>query len=142
VTPPRSGPAGTGSGRRQFPARYKLAILDEYDLADREGRSAILRREHLRASLISQWRRQRTEAALAGMFTEPGGQPAWKVHASHVLMEDFTAVAQELGFRGPGHLVRAYMHYMTGRSDALPQRPAQRGNDAKPTGTAAPQSSE
>lgn len=123
MTPPRTGPSAPRPGRRQFPATYKLRILDEYDETDRDGKSAILRRENLRASLISQWRKQRTEAALAGMFTEPGGQPAWKVHASRALMDDFGAVAGELGFRGPGHLMRAYMHYMTGRSDVLPRRP-------------------
>jgi hypothetical protein len=123
MTAPHTGRAAAPAGRRQFPAVYKLRILDEYDQADRDGRSAILRREHLRSQLISQWRRQRTEAALAGMFTEPGGQPAWRVHASHALMQDFGAVAEELGFRGPGHLMRAYMHYMTGRSEVLPGRP-------------------
>jgi transposase len=49
--------------RRVFSAQYKLRILAEYERRDREGRSALLRREGLYTSSISEWRRQREEGA-------------------------------------------------------------------------------
>ena len=42
--------SASGSGRpkrRTFTAEYKLAILEEYDQADSQGRGALLRRERL-----------------------------------------------------------------------------------------------
>jgi transposase len=53
--------------RRVFTAQYKLRILAEYERRDREGRSALLRREGLYTSAISEWRRQREEGALQGL---------------------------------------------------------------------------
>src|SRR6266446_773955 len=50
--------------RRVFSAQYKLRILAEYERRDRDGRSALLRREGLYKSSISEWRRQREEGAL------------------------------------------------------------------------------
>jgi transposase-like protein len=47
-----------------FTAQYKLRILAEYEPRDRDGRSALLRREGLYTSSISEWRRQREEGAL------------------------------------------------------------------------------
>lgn len=40
--------------RRTFTVKYKLAILDEYDRADRTERGAILRRENLYSSLLTE----------------------------------------------------------------------------------------
>ena len=52
--PPKRNPV-----RRSFSAEYKLAILAEYDLASETGeKGAILRREGLYSSLITDWRRQ------------------------------------------------------------------------------------
>ncbi len=45
--------------RRTFTAEFKLAVLAEYDAADREGNGALLRREALYTSHISEWRKQR-----------------------------------------------------------------------------------
>ncbi len=42
--------------------QYKLAILEEYDEADAQDRGALLRRERLLTSHISEWRK----AARAG----------------------------------------------------------------------------
>jgi transposase-like protein len=50
--------------RRQFPASYKLRILAEYETLDRDGKGALLRREGLYTSLISEWRKQRDKGAL------------------------------------------------------------------------------
>jgi transposase-like protein len=53
--------------RRAFSVQYKLRILAEYDRRDRDGRSALLRREGLYTSSISEWRRQRDDGAFNAM---------------------------------------------------------------------------
>src|SRR6266568_4775121 len=53
--------------RRVFSPQYKLRILEEYERRDRNGRGALLRREGLYTSSISEWRRQREEGALQGL---------------------------------------------------------------------------
>lgn len=51
--------------RRVFTADYKLAILAEYDRATEKGeKGAILRREGLYSSLITDWRRQHRQGLL------------------------------------------------------------------------------
>ena len=55
------------ASRRVFSAQYKLRILAEYERRDRDGRSALLRREGLYTSSISEWRRQREEGALQAL---------------------------------------------------------------------------
>ena len=62
--------------RRVFSAQYKLRILAEYERRDRDGRSALLRREGLYTSSISEWRRQREEGALHGLGATRGRPPA------------------------------------------------------------------
>lgn len=52
--------------RRTFTAEYKLGIVAEYDAADRDGRGALLRREGLYTSHISEWRKQRDRGTLTG----------------------------------------------------------------------------
>src|SRR5881396_3335906 len=59
---------------RQYPAAYKLRILEEYEQLDKAGKGALLRREGLYTSLISEWRKQRDKGALAA-FTAPRGRP-------------------------------------------------------------------
>jgi transposase-like protein len=61
--------------RRSYPARYKLEILAEYERLDRDGKGALLRREGLYTSLISEWRKQRDRGALAGLAAKPGRPP-------------------------------------------------------------------
>ncbi len=67
------GVASDGSGRppeknpvrRSFSAEYKLSILAEYDRASETGeKGAILRREGLYSSLITDWRRQHRQGLL------------------------------------------------------------------------------
>ena len=44
--------------RRRFTAEFKQQIVEEYDATDRGGRGALLRREGLYTSHISEWRNQ------------------------------------------------------------------------------------
>src|SRR6266571_7975476 len=62
--------------RRVFSAQYKLRTLAEYERRDRDGRSALLRREGLYTSSISEWRRQREEGARQGLGGTRGRPPA------------------------------------------------------------------
>jgi transposase-like protein len=58
--------------RRTFGAEYKQRILDEYEAATEDGaKGAILRREGLYTSHISEWRRARDAGALAGLAPKP-----------------------------------------------------------------------
>jgi transposase-like protein len=52
--------------RRTFTAEYKLKIVAEYDAADRDGKGALLRREAIYTSHISEWRKQRDRGTLTG----------------------------------------------------------------------------
>ena len=54
------------ASRRRFSAKYKLAILDEYDRLSEPGtKGALLRREGLYSSHLVEWRRARDAGALA-----------------------------------------------------------------------------
>ena len=58
--------------RRNFSAAYKLQALTEYEAATEDGaKGAILRREGLYTSHISEWRRARDAGALAGLDPKP-----------------------------------------------------------------------
>jgi transposase len=61
--------------RRHYPAAYKLKILAEYDRLDRDGKGALLRREGLYTSLISEWRKQRDRGATEALGAK-AGRPA------------------------------------------------------------------
>ena len=51
--------------RRVFPAEYKLSILAEYDRCSESGeKGALLRREGLYSSIITDWRRQHRDGTL------------------------------------------------------------------------------
>lgn len=62
--------------RRVFSAQYKLRILAEYEGRSPVMRSALLRREGLYTSSISEWRRQRDEGALHALDGTRGRPPA------------------------------------------------------------------
>lgn len=77
------GVATDGSGRplrnpvrRSFSAEYKLTILAEYDRCSESGeKGAILRREGLYSSLITDWRRQHRQGLLkAAVGRADGGR--------------------------------------------------------------------
>ena len=60
--------------RRSFTAKYKLQILAETDrAADTGGISAILRREGLYSSALSDWRGQREAGTLGALQPRPRG---------------------------------------------------------------------
>jgi transposase len=78
------GTATDGSGhpphhhpvRRVFTAEYKLAILAEYDACSESGqKGAILRREGLYSSLITDWRRQHRQGLLKAAVGRSDGGP-------------------------------------------------------------------
>lgn len=69
----QDGPGRDGGGRpdpdaksqrRTFTVDYKLAIVEEYDAGNAESRGALLRREGLHTSHISEWRRKRDAGTL------------------------------------------------------------------------------
>ena len=60
--------------RRWYPPKYKLGVLAEYETLDRDGKGALLRREGLYTSLISEWRKQRDRGALEALAAR-GGRP-------------------------------------------------------------------
>ena len=61
--------------RRSYSAKYKAAILAEYDALDRDGRGALMRRKGLYSSLISEWRKQRDKGALDALGKTKGRPP-------------------------------------------------------------------
>jgi transposase-like protein len=69
--PPRRNPV-----RRSFSPEYKLAILAEYDRCSESGeKGAVLRREGLYSSLITDWRRQHRQGLLkAALGRGDGGR--------------------------------------------------------------------
>ena len=78
----RAAPAGVadpelveGPKRRRFSAEYKLRILREAEACSRPGEvGALLRREGLYSSLLSEWRKQREAGSLAAL-SRPRGRP-------------------------------------------------------------------
>ena len=62
--------------RRSFSAEYKLSVLAEYDGASERGeKGAILRREGLYSSLVTDWRRQHRQGLLkAAVGRSDGGR--------------------------------------------------------------------
>jgi transposase len=63
-------------GPRRYSASYKAQILEEYEGLDKAGKGALLRREGLYTSLISEWRKQRDRGALQALAKPAGRQPA------------------------------------------------------------------
>ena len=87
--PATSGPAPAGPGpeveakprRRFFSAAEKLAILAEADTCQRGELGALLRREGLYSSLITDWRRLRAAGQLSGLTPQKRG-PKVDPHAA------------------------------------------------------------
>jgi transposase len=61
--------------RRVFSRAYKLRILAEYERSGRDAKGALLRREGLYTSLISEWRSQRDAGALSRLGPVRGRPP-------------------------------------------------------------------
>lgn len=61
--------------RRSFSAAYKLRILEEADQCTEPGETgALLRREGLYSSSLTQWRRQREQGQLRGLEARKRGR--------------------------------------------------------------------
>ena len=58
--------------RRRFPAEYKARILAEYETLADGDKGALLRREGLYSSLISEWRKQAAPGCGRGLGEEAG----------------------------------------------------------------------
>jgi len=58
--------------RRRFPAEYKARILAEYERLPDGEKGALLRREGLYSSLISEWRKQAAAGAVEGLAKKRG----------------------------------------------------------------------
>jgi len=83
--------------RRSYRARYKLEVLAEYETLDREGK-ALLRREGLYSSLISEWRKQRDKGALEALAAKPGRAPVDPVERDNArLRQRVGRLEEELG---------------------------------------------
>ena len=63
------------ASRRRFTAKYKLRVLEELDRAEPGTQGAILRREGLYSSHISEWRKARREGALTSLGRTRGRKP-------------------------------------------------------------------
>ncbi len=83
--------------RRTFTAQYKQEVLAAYEAAPDGEKGAILRREGLYSSLISEWRRARDAGALAGL-KQPRGRPAADPRDARIarLERDKAKLEQEL----------------------------------------------
>jgi transposase len=94
------GVATDGSGRplaknpvrRIFPAEYKLAILAEYDRCTEAGeKGAILRREGLYSSLITDWRRQHRQGLLKAALGRTDGGRGGPTYSETLKLRDEVA---------------------------------------------------
>jgi transposase len=66
-----------GPKRRSFSAEYKLKVLREAEAASAPGEvGALLRREGLYSSLLSEWRKQREAGSLKELSRPRGRKPA------------------------------------------------------------------
>ncbi len=81
VTPVESDVIGHGDPNPEVPERarsrhysptYKLRILQESETLGKAGKGALLRREGLYSSLITEWRRQRDRRAAVGLAQRRG----------------------------------------------------------------------
>lgn len=63
-------------GPRRFPAAYKARILAEYDTLSKAEKGALLRREGLYSSLLTEWRRQRDRGGQEALGRPAGRQAA------------------------------------------------------------------
>jgi transposase len=73
--------------RRSYTAKYKADILAEYDRLDRDGKGALMRREGLYSSLISEWRKQRDKGALEALGKTQGRPPADPVERENARLQ-------------------------------------------------------
>jgi transposase-like protein len=81
------------AARRQFSAKYKLEILKQADACSSPGElGALLRREGLYSSYLSQWRGQRDRGDLGGLNGKSRGR---KATPAETLMQENQRLRQE-----------------------------------------------
>ena len=79
------GPRAGQPKRRAFTAAYKARILREYDeLESGRERGALLRREGLYSSHITDWRRSRDAGAANALADKPAGRPGRNAEAVEI----------------------------------------------------------
>ena len=77
--------------RRRFTAKYKLDIIAEADRCTEPGQiGALLRREGLYSSHLSQWRQQRQKGALQALTAQKRGRKA-----QDAMMAELTKLRRE-----------------------------------------------
>ncbi len=83
--------------RRRFTAEYKLGILEEVDAAEPGAQGAILRREALYSSHISEWRAARRAGSLGALAKKRGRKTSQNAAAEKKIaqLERELARAQE-----------------------------------------------
>lgn len=95
---PEPDPEVPEKGRhRRYSGAYKLRILNELDGLDKTGRGALLRREGLYSSLVSEWRKQRDHGALAAL-AQKAGRPVADVREREIarLRKENTRLEREV----------------------------------------------
>ncbi len=75
--------------RRRFSAAYKVAILDAYEASTEPGaKGALLRREGLYSSHLTEWRRLRALGGLEALGRRRGPRPAHPLVAENERLRD------------------------------------------------------
>ena len=81
--------------RRRFTAQYKLRVLEAVDACSQSGEvGALLRREGLYSSHLTDWRRQREQGALAALAKQRGRKP--KSDADKALTQEVVRLRREV----------------------------------------------
>ena len=116
---------------RSYPAAYKLRILAEYERLDKAGKGALLRREGLYTSLISEWRKQRDRGALKALGqgvrrgrppADPLKREAARLRAENARLRDQLA-RQARVLEAQGELSALLSRLATSSADAGPSEP-------------------
>lgn len=87
--------------RRKLTAAYKLAILDELDAVSAGDRGAIVRRENLWSSQITEWRKQRKNGTLGvtkrgRKGKDPRDEEIERLRAENAKLSERLEVAEEI----------------------------------------------
>lgn len=84
--------------RRYFKAEYKKSILEEVDGAKAGEIGAVLRREGLYSSHLTEWRKERDRGTLAALSKKRGRKPTKNPLADEVvrLRKELAGVKQQL----------------------------------------------
>ena len=88
------------ASRRRFTAAEKARILDAYDAASAIERAAIIRRERIYSSLLSNWRKQRASgaplASKRGRKADPDAVEVTRLQKRNAVLEEKLAKANQV----------------------------------------------